>query len=43
MEIKKTIVLNETLNKYLNISLKEQKAKTWEKENRNAIISTIEW
>ena len=36
---KKTQIIREALNSYLNISLKEEKIKTWEKENKEAINS----
>ncbi len=34
---KKTQIIREALNSYLNISSKEEKRKAWEKENKKAI------
>jgi len=36
---KKTQIIREALNLYLNISSKEEKIKTWEEENKEAINS----
>ena len=36
---KKTQIIREALNSYLNISSKEEKIKAWEKENKEAIDS----
>lgn len=36
---KKTQIIREALTNYLNISLKEDKKKQWEKENKEAIES----
>lgn len=36
---KKTQIIREALNSYLNISSKEEKIRTWEKENKVAIDS----